>query len=123
MASQKLNNIEIGRTRRWKFTFTDGAATPSPINVTGWKIAFMLKSDLDDLDASAAIDVTTTAGDDTDDDLANGVIYLTITSDDTAIAAGSYFYDFTRIIEGTPDDVRTIASGRVRVVDPVRIDT
>lgn len=116
-----LNDIHRGDTKVFKFTFDDGAATPVPLDITGWTIWLTLKANLTDADCVAPLQIETTAGDDPNDDPVNGVMFLTITSVDSYnIHPQNYNYDFQRIIEGSsPLDVRTLAAGKVKILEDV----
>jgi hypothetical protein len=114
-----IKDIFKGDTKRYKFTFDDGAVPPVPVDITGWEIWFTLKVKDTDADAAAVIQVKTTAGDDINDDVANGRMYLTLTSVDTDVAVASYVYDFQRVVPGTPPSVRTLDKDKVKVVQDV----
>lgn len=118
-----LNDIFRGDTKVFKFTFDDGAVTPTAIDITNWTIWMTLKTNLSDLDGPAPIQIESTAGDHVNDDIPNGVMYLTLTSVQTsALTPGKYEYDFQRVIEGTsPLEVRTLAQGKVKILEDVTV--
>jgi len=55
--------------------------------------------------------VNTTAGDDGDDDILNGIMHLKVTSAETDILEDVYHYDFTRVIPGGTPDVKVLEVG------------
>jgi hypothetical protein len=116
-----ISDFKRGDTKKIRLAFTDGNGTA--IDITGWQFWLTLKNDLSDLDAAAVLQVMTTVGDYVDDDAANGIVYIVATSSDTAIATGSYHYDIQRVIAGTPPDVLTILSGKVKVTQDVTLST
>ncbi len=120
--AEDIADFHRGDTKKYKFTFDDGAATPTPIDITGWQIWSTLKLDPTSLDADAAMQVSTTAGDQLGDDPVNGIMYLVFSSLDTAIAVETYYYDFQRVIAGTPPDVKTLKSGKVKILEDVTKD-
>jgi len=77
------------------------------IDVTGWKFWITLKNELDD--SNIVAQVSTTAGDDANDDLANGIVYLTIDSTTSlGIPSGKYYYDVQVSKGGNPPIIKTI---------------
>lgn len=77
------------------------------IDVTGWKFWITLKEELNS--TSIALQISTTAGDDANDDLPNGIVYLTIDSvSSAAIKAGKYYYDVQVSKGGSPPIIKTI---------------
>jgi hypothetical protein len=115
-----IDDFYRGDTRVYKFVFTDSAG--SAIDITGWHIWFTLKTDKTAADTAAALQVDHTVGDNVSDDAVAGTVYVTATSDDTAITVGTYYYDFQRVIPGTPPDVKTILAGKVKVLQDVTAD-
>ena len=112
-----------GDTRTIKFAVTD--SNGDAVDITGYKFYCSLKSEETDLDAAAAMSVSTTVGDDARDDAAGGICYLTLSSSDTDdITPGVYYYDIQRATNDTPPKVATLESGRVRVLaDITRANT
>lgn len=111
-----INDIPRGNTKRYKFTFS---TTAGVIDITGWKIYFTAKSDIDELDVNAEIQVVATAGDDGLDDPVNGLMYLTLTSTDTDQDPDSYHYEFTRVIPGGTPDVVQLDTGTFSILKSV----
>ena len=77
------------------------------VDITGWKFWFTMKTELDSTNITAQI--STTAGDDTNDDIANGIAYITVDSVTSyGIAAGKYYYDVQVSKGGNPPVIKTI---------------
>lgn len=109
-----------GDQKTYKFDF--GAGT----DITNWKIFLTFKEAIDDSDSSAALQVSNTAGDNVLDDIANGIMYLTLTSTDSANLDPevNYYYGFQRVIVGTsPIDVKTLLTGRVKILQDITLST
>lgn len=104
-----INDIPKGTTKLFKFTFTDENA--GVIDITGWQIIFLAKRLEKDLDAAAVINITATAGGDVADDEANGLMHVLLDSDDTDITPGELYYEFRRIVPGTPPDEKVLDAG------------
>ena len=121
----KLEDIFRGDTVAYRVAIDNGSPTPLPVDITGWTVWLTFKSALGIEDGGAALQVKSLAGDHVDDDPVNGLMYVTITSDDSfTIYPGTYTYDFQRVIEGTnPLDVKTFASGKVKVLEDVTRST
>jgi hypothetical protein len=74
-------------------------------DITGYKYWFTVKTSFDDADASAVLQVETTAGDYAEDDPANGVVWI-IADGTAAIAPGKYYYDVQELSAG--GEIRTL---------------
>jgi len=95
-----LQNFRRGDTYKLKLNFPGR-------DITGWLFTFTMKSALED--TIPALQITRTAGDGSNDDPANGIVYLEVDSlTSAALNPGNYFYDIQRVIPGNPPDVRTI---------------
>jgi len=113
MAERAFSTITRGDTRTVRFTVQDGE---SPKDITGYLFFCTLKANEDDPDSAAALQVSTTVGDDARDDAAGGICYLVLPSTATAaVEPGAYFYDLQRVIPGSPPEVKTLESGWVQV--------
>jgi len=115
-----IKNFYRGDTKAWKFNFGSGS------DITGWKIYLTLKENSDDSDELAVMQVFNVAGDTISDDVANGVMYVSASSVDTASLEPdtSYFYGFQRIISGVgsnPPDVKTLLTGRVKILQDITL--
>lgn len=111
---KRLNDIFRGDTKTYKFNFGVG------VDITGWTIWFTLKNDRDQGDAYAVLQTFSTAGSNVNDDVLNGIMYLTIPSTLTdEIEPAIYWYDFQRVIPGSPPDVRTLLTGQVEIIPDI----
>ena len=114
MFDNNIQNFYRGDTCIYMLSFGTG------VDVTGWSVYFTAKLNNTDTDEDAVIQVSTTAGDNDLDDLANGLIYLTLSSIDTSnisiVPDTKYFYDFQRVIPSTPPIVKTLTSGKVKIM-------
>lgn len=97
-----------GDTWRWVFTFyKDDNCTPIG-NIAGQEIWVILKESRDDADNLATLTQKTLVTDDTDSAVGKAVV--TISSLETAkVSPGKYYYEFKRVLPGTPPDVWTFA--------------
>ena len=104
-----IKDIPRGDSRPYKFEFGDG------VDITGWKIYFTVKEYEDDDDSDSVFQVISTAGDDTNDDIANGRMTLWMESDVSALLEPNqkYWYGFQRvlIVTGKPPRVTTLTNG------------
>jgi len=117
MHIKRLNGIYRGDTKTYKFNFPG-------VDITDWTIWLTLKIDELSSDAAAAIQVSSTAGDNVLDDPINGIMYVTIPSDQSGtLEPGQYFYDFQRVIQGSPPDVRTLLAGQVEIYTDITLAT
>ena len=86
------------------------------INISSWELYFTVKANINDLDVAALIQIDTTAGDDGEDDVLNGIMFLDVSSSETNILEDLYHYDFTRVIPIATPDVIVLESGTVSIV-------
>lgn len=64
------------------------------VDITGYKFWLTLKASPDLPDDQAALQYTTVAGDEVNDDVLNGLAHLVVPSNITkTVAAGEYYYD------------------------------
>ena len=112
-----------GDTKNYAFDFGCG------VDITGWKIYFTLKEKKGDADSAATVQVFNVAGDNPGDDILDGKMIVTAHAADTAslIPDTTYFYGFQRVAPGyaagVPDDVRTLLTGAVRVLQDITVTT
>lgn len=109
-----------GDTKRYRFTFTDAAG--AAVDITGWELWFTMKVNRTDLDVNAVIQVRHTVGNDLNDNAAGGIAFLTIPSTLTDVAIGRYYYGIQRVIPGSPPDVRTLETDKVKVLQDITLD-
>lgn len=112
-----INDIYRGDTKRYKFSFADAQA--AVIDITSWEIWFTAKNDKADADVDAVIQVKKTAGGDPADDPVNGVMYVELDSSDTNVDPSTLFYDFQRVIPGSPPNVRTLDADKVKILEDI----
>lgn len=110
MATTKLNNFYRGDTRDYALTFTSNSVA---YNITGATVWFTLKKDRNDADSEAVLQKSISSH----SDPTNGKTTLSLTSTDTAIEAGRYFYDFQ--IKTASGSIITFLSGTVDVLEDV----
>lgn len=109
MAAQ-FPDLRRGDTRRVKIQY------PTGTDVTGWKFWFTMKASFEDTDENAILQVTTTAGDEDDDDPTAGTVYLPI---DVDCAAGSYYWDIqTKTADG---EIITILPSPARYAEKITV--
>lgn len=96
------------------------------VDITGWKFYFLLREKLDD--AANVLQVMVTAGDNSEDDILNGLAHLTIPSTSTALLTpGKYYYAVKVDKGGTPTVIKTIvppnddANDKILVIDGIEI--
>lgn len=109
-----IDDFFIGDTLEWQFDFTDDS-TGLGIDITGYRIYFTMKTLAADADPGN-LQFQTTAGLHPSDDIPNGKMFVRIEHTLTdPLLVQSYFYDFQRVVPGSPDDVRTLFDGSVNV--------
>lgn len=96
------------------------------IDITDWKFYFLLRHEL--ADSTNVMQVECTAGGNADDDVANGLAHLTVSSTETAaLEPGKYFYAIKVDKGGDPAVIKTLvppvedANDKVTVVDGIEI--
>lgn len=101
----------------------NGSSSPTPVNVTGdvFTVTFKPDQDLPDWKAPLQVSVTAASGGSPASDPANGIVYLTLTSEMTDLLDGGveYFYDVQRTESGSPPVVSTLVLGKVKVLKDV----
>lgn len=85
------------------------------VNISGWQLYFTVKSDPNDADSSALLSKNVTFPSNTDSQ--NGIGYLSLTSIDTNIAVGEYYYD-AKFID--TDFRQTFLTGKLVIVPSIR---
>lgn len=114
-----VDDFYRGDTPTWKVQCYSDSAMTTAEDVTGWKLYFTAKSKRDDTDANAVIGPASVTA--SGDDATNGIITLTLTQSDTAVATGAYFYDLQLVDDA--NNVETIESGTVRVLQDITTTT
>jgi len=99
--SDYITDFRQGDTKVIKIDYGTG------VDITGWSFIFTIKKDLES--STIIAQIKTTAGDDTNDDILNGLAYITLDSDTSfTINPGSYYYDVQVNKGGAPAVIKTI---------------
>jgi len=112
-----IKDIYRGDTKTYKITQTDSLG--AIVDVTGWEIWFTLKLNDDDLDTAAVLQVKYVIPPGAD--ATAGIAYMVIDSTDTEVAVDKYFYDFQRVVPGSPPDVATLEKGKVKILQDITL--
>lgn len=123
--SSGLSDIIRGDTKQYKMSFK--GKTGGPIDISDGTIWFTMKRKPDDTDAAAALQVQVAAASANTpgrsstavDDARHGIAYLTLSSVQTAIPVGEYYYDFQIVFPGNPPVVTTLVLGVINVIQDV----
>jgi hypothetical protein len=95
--SKYLQAMRAGDDYNLKLTVT--AINTLPVDITGYKFYFTVKSSFDETDLNAVLQFSTTAGDNPNDDIPNGVCYLSVPAALTkVIPQGKYFWDIQQTV-------------------------
>ena len=111
----KQVNLELVQkdSKTFEFRLTrNGAAQP----INGWNVYFTVKSNFNDLDAAALISKSYQFPDNAES--TSGIGYLALTSTETNIAIGEYYYDM-KFVDGTYRE--TFVRGKLNVLPSIRI--
>jgi len=116
-----LSDIFRGDTKRYALTFKDSAGVAIPLY--GKKLYFTLKSDMDQADVDAALQVVVTFPNDAES-LAGRHLLVIPATDTEAVEPGTYFYDFQlveMVADPAPDIVTTLTppGSKVKVLPDV----
>lgn len=118
-----MTAIEIfrGDTVNIDLTITDKNGTA--IDITGYKLFFTAKTNNDDSDDNALIkkDVTTHLDPDGDDGTSTGQSRITLSSTQTAVDVGVFYYDVQ--MKDTSGNITTITVDRFRVKQEITTRT
>jgi hypothetical protein len=99
-----------GDTKNWKIQIRQNNL---PVNISGWLIFFTAKTDYNVSDEDATISVTYTVPNNVE--AQDGITYLVLTSEDTDVAVGTYFYDIK--YQGT--ERVTIVRGNLNIIPTI----
>jgi len=108
-------NLELVKkdSKTFEFRLTrNGAAQP----INGWFVYFTVKADFNDADVAALI--TKSYQFPNNSESTNGIGYLALTSSETNIASGEYWYDM-KFVDGSYRE--TFVRGRLNVLPSIRI--
>ncbi len=106
-------NLEIPRktTKNYEIVFTKDGANE---DITGWTIYFMAKEKMDDPDTSAVIDKEVTIH----TDPTNGETIIELTSSDTDISCGNYYYSIDYLDDEGNEGI--LVWGKLKISKKVR---
>jgi len=109
----KYKDLEITKatTKAYELQFREDGA---PVDITGWSVYFTVKTNMKDLDASAKINKIIT----THSEPTNGKTLIELTTDDTNIDAGNYYYSID--YKDSESNQQVLFTGRIRITAPVR---
>ena len=112
---ENLVDLEVVKndTKTWKLTVTDADGTA--IDISGYLVFFTVKQNLSDEDVNAIIKQNVVCPSDADS--IAGICRIALTSTDTNVAIGTYYYDIKmqKNSGGTIVWRKTIATGKFRV--------
>ena len=105
-------NLEIERRSTKAYTvkfFKEGSVE----DITGWTVYMTIKSNIDDLDADAKLKKKITEHLNAQE----GIAIIELTSDDTDITAGNYYYSIDYLDDD--DNESTVINGVIKIKEPV----
>lgn len=86
------------------------------VDISGWSLYFTAKEDFNDLDAAAKISKSTTFPDDANSEA--GIGFLSLSSDDTDLDVGEFFYDMKFV---DTDFRTTFMRGKLVILPSIRL--
>jgi hypothetical protein len=104
-------NLEISRRSSKAYTvkfFKEGSVQ----DITGWTVYMTIKANMDDLDANAKLKKKITEHLNAQE----GIAIIELTSDDTNITAGNYYYSID--YKDTNDNEDIVISGIMKIKEP-----
>jgi len=117
-SSSGIASFYRGDTKVFNLTFADASGTA--IDISGLKLWVTMKSNTADLDDAAAIQKVITFP--ADADSVAGIGSITLSSVETSVTPGTYYYDFQLVDESlSPPSVTTITSGRVNILQDITL--
>ena len=99
-------------TKTWPITIARQDGTHP--NISGWVIKFSIKTDFNDLDESAIFLKSVTLPSNVESE--NGIGYLHLTSSETDIVLGEYYYDMKFIATGYRE---TFIRGKLNIIPTI----
>jgi hypothetical protein len=114
----QLFSFEIKEGDSWQKTLVFKDEDDNLIDVSAWKVYFMVKEKLTDLDASAKISKTIT----TFTGLGLGEVLIELTSVETSITVGTYIFGCKVITDnliGATKEALTVLEGDVSITDRI----
>jgi hypothetical protein len=115
---QKIVDLEViqTNTKSWKISF--------PFDISGYILFFTVKKNLNDTDINAVIEKRIDCPYNIDSQ--NGIVYLNLSTEDTNIDIGQYFYDIKIQQDASGGEVikrNTVGTGTFRVNATITIRT
>ena len=116
MGQEPLINLEViqTNTKNWQFTITQGPkGSQTPLDLTGYELFFTVKTNPTDSDDQAVISKNITLP--SNSQTSNGIAFVQLSSSDTSIPLGEYYYDIKIQLTNSGDvivDRRTIGTGK-----------
>lgn len=109
----KFKDLEIvkGTTKIYELQFREDGQC---VDITDWSVYFTVKENMKDSDANAKINKTVT----THSEPTQGKTLIELTTDDTDIDAGNYYYSID--YKDDEDNQQVLFTGRIRIAEPVR---
>lgn len=110
----KTTNLQLVKkdTKNWKLVI---ARNGVPEDISGWNLYFTVKNDFNDIDDDAIISKDVTFP--TNAESQAGIGYLSLTSSDTDVDIGEFFYDMKLIDTGMRE---TFLRGRINIAYTIR---
>jgi hypothetical protein len=87
-----------------------------PVDISGWYLYFTVKADFNDADSSALISKSVLFPNNSDSE--NGIGYLSLSSTETNLSIGEYFYDMKFV---DTDYRETFLRGKLIILPSVRL--
>jgi len=100
-------------TKTYQITFKENGVS---IDITGWTVYFTIKSSMEDTDAQAKLAKTIT----TFANAASGIALIPLTTSDTNITAGNYWYSMD--YKDADDNEGIVVTGKIKIEEPVLQD-
>jgi len=103
-------NLTRKSTKTYQITFTENNVA---IDITGWTVYLTIKSSMEDLDANAKLAKAVTSF----TNATSGIALIELTSDDTDITAGNYWYSID--YKDDSDNEGIVVTGKIKITEPV----
>ena len=112
MSTWKCLELIKGTTKNYEIKFTKNGTAQ---DITGWTVFFTLKESMKDPDSSAIIrkDITI------HEDASSGISVIELTSTDTDIDPGTYYFDIKYKDNESPPNIGVLFMGRLKVIESV----
>jgi len=109
----ECKNLELycKQTKNYELLFKENGLG---VDITDWTVYMTVKTNASDSDAIAKIDKKVT----THTDAPNGKTIIELSSTDTDLDAGNYYYDIAYKDDDSNEGV--LFQGRLRIIEPIR---